>query len=1143
MIRKVLIGNRGEIAIRIARAANELGIRSVGVYAPEDRGSVHRLKTDEAYEIGVTGHPVRSYLDPHAMVELAVRTGADALHPGYGFLSENPALARACDAAGVKFVGPPADVLRLAGDKTRAREAAQAAGLPILPATDSIEEGDDARAAELAEEIGYPLFVKASQGGGGRGMRLVKDAAALASALADARREAAAAFGSGTLYLERAMISPRHVEVQLIADERGSVIHLWDRDCSVQRRHQKVIEIAPAPALDAALRERLHRDAVALGRSIGYVNAGTVEFLVEPSTGDYAFIEMNPRVQVEHTITEEVTDVDVVRTQLLVAGGATLEGLGLSQEEIRPRGCALQCRITTEDPSNGFRPDTGKITAYRAPGGAGIRLDEGSAYVGAEVLPYFDPLLTKVSARGADLHSAAARARRAVQEFRVRGVRTNQAFLLAVLEDEDFLAGRASTSFVDERPHLVAAPPGGDRASRLLRHLADRTVNRTAPPGPPAPAPAEKLPPLPPGPAPAGSRERLRELGPIRFAAELRAQRALAITDTTLRDAHQSLFATRMRTYDMLRVAPHLARMQPQTLSFEVWGGATFDVALRFLQEDPWDRLASLREAIPNVCLQMLVRGGNLLAYSRFPDRVVRAFVEEAGAMGIDVFRVFDALNDVDGMLPCIEAGLERGNVLVEGTLCYTGDLCDPSERLYDLSYYLRIAERLVASGVHVLAVKDMAGLLRAPAARVLIGALRREFDLPVHLHTHDTAGGQMATYMAAIEAGVDAVDGAAAPLAGGTSQPSLSAIVAATAGTEIDSGIELDALLELEPYWEATRRQYAPWDAGRSAPTGRVYRHEIPGGQLTNLREQAVALGLGDRFEEIEHAYEQADRLLGRIVKVTPSSKVVGDLAIFAVSTGTDLETAAEQPAGLDVPSSVLGFLRGELGRPAAGFPEPLTSRVLASAPAPAEPRTSGASPDPGTPGKGRRGALSSILFPGPAADFEKALDDNGDVSVIPTRAFFHGLEDATEVIVDLDPGVRLVFGLEAVGELDARGHRTVLARVNGQLRPVEVRDLAADAVAPDVERADPLQPGHVAAPVTGVVNLLVGQSEVVEVGQPLAVMEAMKMESTVTAPVAGVVRRLPVQSGQRLEHGDLLLELAVSPTLSVPGTKAEAQ
>ncbi len=1126
MIEALLVANRGEIAVRAFRAANELGVRSIAVYGPEDRDSVHRLKADESYEIGEPGHPVSNYLDAQLIVDLAVAVGADAIYPGYGFMAENPVLARTAQAAGIRFVGPPAEVLGLAGDKTRAREIARRAGVGVLDASDPVR--DAAAASSAAQALGFPLFVKAALGGGGRGMRLVSSLQELPRALDGAMREALAAFGDDTVYLEQAMLRARHIEVQILADAAGGIVHLFERDCSLQRRHQKVIEVTPAPGLDNELRERICEAGVAVAREIGYENAGTVEFLLDPS-GRFAFIEMNPRIQVEHTVTEETTDVDLVRAQILIAGGATLEDLGLSQAGIRQRGVALQCRVTTENPANGFRPDAGRITAYRSPGGAGIRLDEGSAFVGAEVSPYFDPLLVKVTARGPDLRSAAARAGRAIAELRVRGVSTNQSFLRALLRHPDFLAGSVHTTFVDEHPDLISANPGADRASRLLSRLTDVTINREREPPPGLIDPREKLPPLAAKAPPAGSRQRLLELGPAAFAAALRAQPAVAVTDTTLRDAHQSLFATRMRTFDMLGAAGHLARELPELLSLECWGGATFDVALRFLHEDPWDRLAGLREAVPNICLQMLLRGSNLLAYSRFPAAVVRGFVTEAVQSGVDVIRIFDALNDIDGMAPAIAATLETP-ALVEGALCYTGDLSNPAEHVYTLDHYLRLADALVAAGVHVLAIKDMAGLLRAPAARTLVGALRERFDAPVHLHTHDTTGGSLATILAAVEAGVDAVDGAAAPMAGMTSQPSLAAIVAALAGTDRETGVALDAALALEPYWEAVRTLYAPYEAGLPAPTGRVYRHEIPGGQLSNLRHQARAIGVGDRFEEVEAAYERANALLGHIIKVTPTSKVVGDLAIFAVSAGIDFDELERAPARFDLPDSVLDFLRGALGRPPAGFPQPFTDLALSGRPVPPpppplQPETLAAL---SRPGRERQLTLAELMFPGPLHDYLAAREQHGDVSLLPTSAFFYGLRENEALPVDLAPGVRVIFELEAIGEADESGVRTVMARVNGQLRPLDVRDRSVERAVAEIERANPSNPGHVAAPVIGAVIIQVSAGAEVTAGEPVAVIEAMKMESTITAPISGRVERVAVASGTRVERGDLLLVLA---------------
>ncbi len=1120
MLKKVLVANRGEIAIRAFRAAYELGVRTVAVYTPDDRGSMHRQKADEAYEIGEPGHPVRAYLDIETLVETAKRVGADAIYPGYGFLSESPAFAKACADAGIVFVGPPADVLSLTGDKTRARRAAEEAGVPVLAASEPVENGDEALSA--AEGIGYPVFVKAASGGGGRGMRRVERSSELAGAVETATREAEAAFGDPTVFLEQAVTRPRHIEVQILGDGGGDIVHLYERDCSVQRRHQKVVEIAPAPNLEPTLRARLCQDAVRFANQVEYKNAGTVEFLLGED-GSHVFIEMNPRIQVEHTVTEETTDIDLVHAQLRIAGGETLEDLDLRQENIRQRGFALQCRVTTEDPAQGFRPDTGRITAYRSPGGAGIRLDGGNTYAGAEISPYFDSLLVKLTARGHDLPAAARRARRGLAEFRIRGLATNVAFMRAVLSDPDFLAGKVNTSFIDERSDLTSVSTGKDRASRLLALLADVTVNHPHGEQSPAPDPRTKLPELPEGDAPPGSKQRLDDLGPEAFARELREAKALRVTDTTMRDAHQSLFATRMRSFDMLSAAPHVAKGLPQLFSAEVWGGATFDVALRFLHEDPWTRLANLREALPNICLQMLLRGRNAVGYTAYPDDVVSAFVEEAKETGIDIFRIFDANNDVEQMRPAIKAAVEAGAV-AEGALCYTADLSDPNEKLYTLDYYLKLAEQLVEAGSHILCIKDMAGLVRVPAAQSLISALRSEFDLPVHFHTHDTGGGQLASYLAAIEAGVDAVDGAAAPLSGMTSQPSLAAIVAATDHTDRKTGLSLNALGDLEPYWEAVRTLYAPFEAGLRSPTGTVYRHEIPGGQLSNLRQQAISMGLGSRFEEIEHLYARCDKLLGRIVKVTPTSKVVGDLALYLLSANIGADEFEENPAKYDLPDSVIGFLRGELGEPPGKWPEPFRSKAL-----------EGRGEEPDAPelseedrkalsGEGRRDALSSLMLPGPAKERKAAEEKYGDVSVVPTRAFFYGLEAGEELAVDLEPGVRLYLELEAVTELDEKGIRTLLINLNGQIRAIDARDDAMESDVPAHEKADTSNPGHIPAPMSGVVNLSVEEGQSVSEGDQIGAIEAMKMESAIRAPSEGVVEKLAVASGTNVEPGDLL-------------------
>ena len=1124
MFSKVLVANRGEIAIRAFRAAYELGAGTVAVFPYEDRKSLHRLKADEAYQIGEQGHPVRAYLSVAEIVAAAKKAGADAVYPGYGFLSENPDLAAACAAEGITFIGPSAHVLELTGNKARAIAAAKAAGLPVLASSEP--SADLEELLEAAESMEFPIFVKAVAGGGGRGMRRVAERSQLREAIEAASREADAAFGDPTVFLEQAVVDPRHIEVQILADGQGNVMHLFERDCSLQRRHQKVIELAPAPNLAPELRERICADAVAFAKQIGYSCAGTVEFLLD-SRGNHVFIEMNPRIQVEHTVTEEITDVDLVQAQLRIASGESLTDLGLSQDKVAIRGAALQCRITTEDPANGFRPDTGRISAYRTPGGAGIRLDGGTS-VGAEVSAHFDSMLVKLTARGRDLPTAVARARRAVTEFRIRGVSTNIPFLQAVLDDPDFRAGNVTTSFIDERPQLLTAKTSADRGTKIVEYLADVTVNKPHGERPTTVYPHDKLPKIDLDVAPpAGSRQRLLALGPDGFAKALREQKALAVTDTTFRDAHQSLLATRVRSKDLLTVAGHVARMTPQLLSIEAWGGATYDVALRFLHEDPWERLAALREAIPNINLQMLLRGRNTVGYTPYPEVVTRAFVREATDTGIDIFRIFDALNNVDQMRPAIDAVRETGTALAEVAMSYTGDLSNPGETLYTLDYYLRLAEQIVEAGAHVLAIKDMAGLLRAPAAATLVSALRSNFDLPVHVHTHDTPGGQLATYLAAWQAGADAVDGASAALAGTTSQPALSAIVAAAAHSEHDTGLDLQAVCDLEPYWEALRKVYAPFESGLPAPTGRVYTHEIPGGQLSNLRQQAIALGLGDRFEEVEAKYAAADRMLGRLVKVTPSSKVVGDLALHLVGSGVASEEFAADPSRFDIPDSVIGFLRGELGTPPGGWPEPFRSKALEGRGAPkAEvPLTSEEEKALDDTSTERRATLNRLLFPGPTQAFLEHRDRFGDTSELSANQFFYGLRRGEEHRVRLDKGVELLIGLEAISEPDERGFRTVMCILNGQLRPVSVRDKSVASEVPAAEKADRANPGHVAAPFAGAVTLLVAEGDRVAAGDTVATIEAMKMEAAITAPRGGVVTRVALAGVSQVEGGDLLV------------------
>ena len=1129
MFQKVLVANRGEIAVRAVRAAFELGCRTVAVFPYEDRNADHRIKASESYLIGERDHPVKAYLDIDEIIRVAKESEADAVYPGYGFLSENPDLAAACAANGITFVGPSAEVLELAGNKVRALEQARRAGVPTLKSTPPSTDPDKLIAG--AEEIGFPVFIKAVAGGGGRGMRRVDDPARFGEELGAAMREAEGAFGDPTVFVEQAVAAPRHIEVQVLADHQGNVVHLFERDCSIQRRHQKVVEIAPAPHISDELRAALTADAVKFTKAINYTCAGTVEFLVEtsgPRAGSHVFIEMNPRIQVEHTVTEEITDVDLVQAQLRIASGETLDEIGIRQDELHIRGAALQCRITTEDPANSFRPDTGVIQAYRSASGAGIRLDGGTTGTGVEISPHFDSLLVKLTARGRNLHDAVVRARRALAEFRIRGIATNVTFLRAVLEDPDFGSGAVTTSFIDERPHLLAGRIPADRGTKLARFLADVTVNQPNGPAPTSLDPSAKLPgTLPAGQIPDGSRQRLLALGPAGFAKALREQRAVGVTDTTFRDAHQSLLATRVRTRDLVAVAPWQARLLPGMLSVECWGGATYDVALRFLGEDPWERLAKLRSAMPNQNLQMLLRGRNTVGYTPYPTQVTRAFVSEAAEVGVDIFRIFDALNDVEQMRPAIDAVVHDTESVAEVALCYTANLLDPDERTYTLDHYLRLAERIVDAGAHILAIKDMAGLLRPAAAAKLVAALRERFELPVHLHTHDTTGGQLSTLMAAIDAGVDAVDVANSAMSSTTSQPPMSALLMALDGTDRAPDIDPGAVLDLEPYWEAVRRVYKPFESGLPAPTGRVYSHEIPGGQLSNLRQQAIALGLGDKFEAIEAMYAAADKILGRPTKVTPSSKVVGDLALHLVAVGADPAEFAAEPRRFDIPDSVIGFLSGELGEPAGGWPEPFRTRALEGRRTP--PRITEVVPEDlvllEIPGIERQRTLNRLLFPGPTREFQQKRDEFGDVSVLPTVPYLYGMEPGHEYPVTLEKGVTLLLGLEAIGAPDKWARRNVMTLLNGQLRPVRVRDNSLESEVASAEKADPGNRGHVAAPFAGAVTVTVAEGDEVAVGDQVATIEAMKMEAAINAPVAGVIKRVVLIGTTQLDGGDLVV------------------
>jgi pyruvate carboxylase len=1149
--RSVLVANRGEIAIRVFRACSELGLRTLGIYSQEDKTALHRYKADETYLVGRDRAPLEAYLDIEEIVALARRRGADAIHPGYGFLSENPDFARACEAAGIAFIGPPATVLERMGDKVAARRMAQSLGIPVIPGTpEPLPDEEAAQAA--AAGIGYPVILKASFGGGGRGMRVVRDVAELREQLAAATREAEAAFGRGEIFLEKYLVGPRHLEVQVLADTHGEVLHLFERDCTVQRRHQKVLELAPAPFLAPELRERLCETAVQLARAAGYVSAGTVEFLLD-AEGHHYFIEMNPRIQVEHTVTELITGVDLVKSQIRVAEGYRLADpeIGLpGQEAVRMRGYAIQARITTEDAAKNFVPDYGRITHYRSPAGFGIRLDGGTAFTGALITPFYDSLLVKCSAWSLDFRETCRRLDRALSEFRVHGVNTNIPFLLNVVAHPAFQEGRWTTTTIEETPGLFHFPTRRDRASRILEFVGEMTVNGnpTLPPLPAgSPRPASREPVAPPYdpdiPPPPGTRQLLQELGPERFCAWVGDQRRLLVTDTTFRDAHQSLFATRLRTYDMAQVAPALARDAPELFSLEMWGGATFDVAMRFLHEDPWERLALLRAAVPNLLFQMLLRGANAVGYSYYPRNVVRRFVEEAHAAGIDLFRIFDSLNDVNAMAPAIEVAREAG-ALAEAAICYTADLFDPARPRYHLPYYLQLARELQALGAHLLAIKDMAGLLRPYAARELVAALKAETGLPVHLHTHDTAGGQLATLLFAAEAGVDVVDAAITSMAGLTSQPPLETLVAALQRQPRDTGLDPERLMPHADYWRAVREQYAPFETDLRAPAADVYLHEIPGGQYSNLRPQAEALGVGDRLPELKRMYAVVNALLGDIVKVTPSSKVVGDLAIYMLTNGLSPQSLLERAPELQFPESVIGFFAGEIGVPPGGFPRALRQAVLKdrAAALPLEPRP--AEPPPadfaavrrevqaiaGRHAAGHpltdRDLLSYLMYPRVFTDFATFQQKYTDVSTVPTGVFFHGLAPGDETEVEIEAGKTLFIKLAAVTAPDEQGYRTLFFELNGSPREVRIQDRASGASVSRRPEADPNNLHHLGAPMPGTVQeVKVKPGDAVEKGDHLLTLEAMKVLTHVNSPLTAAVKQVLAGPGDRVQSGDLLV------------------
>jgi pyruvate carboxylase len=1149
-MRKLLVANRSEIAIRCFRAATELGLRTVAIYSHEDRFSLHRFKADEAFLIGPPqgGEPVRSYLNIDAIIDVAKEHGVDCIHPGYGFLSENAAFARACEAAGISFIGPTPEHLEAFGDKTAAKKLAVAAGVPTIPGTENALS-DPAEVTGAAARIGYPLMIKASFGGGGRGMRVVQNADELLGKLAEAQREAGAAFGRPEVFLERYIARAKHIEVQVLGDAHGNLVHLWERDCSVQRRHQKVVEVAPSINLPYDLRLRICESAATLCRSIGYRSAGTVEFLLDVDRNEFFFIEVNPRIQVEHTVTEVVTGIDLVRSQILVADGHRLHEPPLNipvQEKVEHRGVAMQCRVTTEDPEQNFTPDYGRITTYRSAGGFAVRLDGGNGFGGSVITPYFDSLLVKVTTWGSSLEEAGQRADRALREFRIRGVKTNISFLLNLIEHPTFKSGSATTTFIDETPQLFRFRQNRDRASKTLSYLGDVIVNGRpdvkgrydAQRKLPAPVP----PPVPHGiHPPPGTRQKLQELGPEKFAEWIRGQKRLLITDTTLRDAHQSLLATRVRTYDMLAVADAIARLTPNLFSLEMWGGATFDTSMRFLQEDPWQRLADLRQRIPNILFQMLLRASNAVGYTTYPDNVVQAFIKRSAEAGIDVFRIFDSLNSTGNMQLAIESVRNDTNVICEAAICYTGDILDPTRTKYSLQYYVKLAKQLVAMGTHVLGIKDMAGLCKPYAAYALVKALREEVGVPIHFHTHDTSGINSGSVLRACDAGVDIADAALAAMAGMTSQPCLNGIVAALRHTERDTELDQAALDDLSRYWGAVRDLYYPFEEGLKAPGPDVYQHEMPGGQYTNLRQQSKSLGLEHRWPEVCEAYATANRLVGDIVKVTPSSKVVGDLALFLVTNKLSEADVMNATVPLSFPRSVVEMMQGLLGEPEGGWPRRFQDIVLKSAhvePIVGRPGASMPPADFETAAKEIRAktqrepseedVLSYLLYPQVYLDFQKHVAQFGDTSRIPTSNFFYGLQPGEEASIEIERGKTLIVKFLTMGEVREDGTRTVFYELNGQPRAVNVVDRSVSSTIKRNPKADPDNAAHIASPMPGKVSTVaVRAGQPVKKGERLLSIEAMKMETAVYSPRDAKVGEIHVEAGAAVESKDLLVTL----------------
>ncbi|MGJ8561339.1 MAG: pyruvate carboxylase [Litorimonas sp.] len=1145
-IKKILIANRSEIAIRVMRAANEMGKKTVAVYAEEDRLGLHRFKADEAFLIGKGMGPIKAYLCIEEIIRVALDCGADAIHPGYGLLSENPDFVDACTEASIVFIGPKAETMRQMGDKASARRVAVEAGVPVVPATDVLGDDMDVMRKQAAE-VGYPLMLKASWGGGGRGMRPIHNEAELEQKVLEGRREAEAAFGNGEGFLEKLITEARHVEVQILGDSHGEIYHLWERDCSVQRRNQKVVERAPAPYLRQDQRTALCDMAKKLCAHVNYQNAGTVEFLMDMKSGEFYFIEVNPRIQVEHTVTEEVTGIDIVRAQILIAEGqplASATGMA-SQSGIVLNGHALQCRVTTEDPQNNFIPDYGRITAYRTANGMGIRLDGGTAYAGAIITRHYDSLLVKVTAWAPTPELAIARMDRSLREFRIRGVNTNIAFVENLLKHPSFLDNSYTTKFIDQTPDLFKFDKRKNRATKLLTYIADITVNGH-PETKGKDRPALRLsidPPLVECPSPPpGTKTLLDTKGPDAVAQYMLDSKKVLITDTTMRDGHQSLLATRMRTADMINVAQSYACNLPELFSIECWGGATFDVAYRFLQEDPWTRLRELRARIPNIMTQMLLRASNGVGYTNYPDNIVQSFVAQAANSGVDVFRVFDSLNWVENMRVAIDAVLESGRVC-EGTICYTGDILNPAQSKYDLDYYVKMASDLKDCGIHVLGLKDMAGLLKPASARLLVKAIKDETGLPVHFHTHDTSGAAAATVLAACDAGVDAVDAAMDAFSGNTSQPCLGSIVEALRHTERDTGLNPEAIREMSRYWQAVRGNYAAFEKGVSFPASEVYLHEMPGGQFTNLRAQADSLGLGDRWPEVAKTYAEVNQMFGDIVKVTPSSKVVGDMALMMVTQNLSRAEVENPDKDISFPASVVNMMRGDLGQPPGGWPEALQKKVLkGEQPYTERPGKRLAPVDLEATRKSLRKELQGhpvtdedlngyLMYPKVFLDYMGRRRDYGPVWVLPTPVFFYGMKTGGEISVDIDRGKTIEIRLLALSDSDENGEVKVFFELNGQPRTIRVPDRSVQTIAVRRPKADPQNKAHLAAPMPGhIATLSVKEGDEVAPGDVLLTMEAMKMETTIHADYAGTIKTVHVDVGAGVDAKDLLIELTLT-------------